>query len=720
MQHEQVFKDILAKITEDQELSQQFKDFQENFFNTFKIEKKPTTYNMAFMSFVFEYEINKKAVTEVLLEKAKELKEGLDFLKSNTYSAFEIVSVDSVKITATNLQTDQKIELTAASDIGLQPGQILFARYVEVGDEKRIIQVDGASPKEAAFTIKRALSGRTADISTIAVAPMLYPEAQKGGNAGNNTNPEKRLKKLLTKYIGKKLKWSEIKKLQEEKDEEKIMEMIETFCKKHKKALPANDLPTVKQVLHSFAIRGSDVDKGMTERAIVNAHMQDVRKNFEEGAKDGKFPSDEEVKEFQSKWYETPQKELGDRTPMQAVREERENAGVESEDDIIPPISYTQIAKDYALQKVFNEAKDLIEKDDISKAIDILEDASKESENHNGLELQLATCHLTRGHKQRDEADFDRAIQLFQKVLATDPNNEPAYKNLQIAHMLKSRLDMMRYEDEIMAKSDKDVLKEIEEIAPECTKQFFEESAKDAVSAWEIYEKLLNDKKIKTSEEDVSLSSEAEKLEVLLKVYWVKTLKDQTDFYSLENFVSEKLSAFKFESNQWSEDEKASEKAYEEIEGLLSELKEMMDKVEDMKRVKLVTHFLSSYAYDYMCRQLPENIITSYSWKEKRFALLDQLAEIWDRSEFVRQKAAAMIHEGNIEAGEDILKMLTENGDKQAKIVLATALSMAPSSAHKKQAIEVAKEIQKNHTEFKMSADEAKSFMKQIQKQAEK
>jgi len=699
MNHPDFIRKIYDLVSNDQDLSSKFHDFEHNWFDHLGIEKSNITQNMCFLSFIFEYEIDKRLTLDLITTNFKDqfTTEESDYLKSiskNIYSAFEVTDItQGESITFTDLQSDKSYTVKETNQLSVEPGMIIFSRISEIEGKYQIIQLDGISPASIAYIIKRSLLENSQPLKSASVGPMLYPAKKHDHDHEHDheerTNPEKRLKKYLLKYLGKKFKWSEITKLAEAEDKEAA---VSAFMKKYATIFPETDHEAIKQTLINFATRKPEA--GPQESGIVNQHFRELQTHYGEDIKKENYPSDEDIRKFQEKWFNTAQKELNNRTPIEAIKEEREYLKNDNP-EIIPTFSYKNLQQHNKLQKDYQKAAALINDQKIKEAIEVLEELASSNPEASPILFQLANCYLDVGHKERDNTSLDRAVQLYNKVLGLEPQNESAAKNLQLAQMLKGRTEFMKYEDEIDKLDAKQLDTEIKKYIPDFSPEDFDKRAATSISAYEVFQSYTNDQKI--------IGETPQKAEVALKVYWLHNKKAGFDFYDLEKFVSDKLSNFNFQNT---------EESQKELTSNLEELKKLLDPLDVNYRAKLTQAFLQSFAYEFICRTLPERIIASKNWEDKRLDLFDLLYEIFRRPEFIRQKGAVLISEDKVEDGIRILENLETEGDSQAKLVLAQALYSQKDPAHKQQGQKIAEEISKNYVQYNLSQDQAKDFLK--------
>jgi len=443
--HSDLIRRIIDLMHADMELSNLFEDYTKTQFADKKVCYNDQTANMAFNSFLYEYRIQNKSVLAYLIKNHKsefpsEESDYLNRIDNNIYGLFEVLSVkigESLRLR--DVQTEKTYDVSErAGSFNLSAGDIVFCRIADRGDAWIILYNDGKYLLEDAYLIKRNFKDMKIPLSTPLIAEMFHKEKDLDED-GREVNPEKHLKRLIKKYIGKKIKLKGIKKMFLE-NPENSGEIIKKFLKEQEGKLSAHERELMENSMLEYTnfLFDKETKAGMIEKIITKQLFIEVQKHFAGRYEHDNPPSKKEIDEFTREWINKAQSELGGRTPKDVVESEHKSRG--NIDPYAPDIVINMTKMEDKSREKNKKALDFMKKDNPEKALPIfLELAEKDLIVHEALFFNIGACYYSFYflHKPHDINHIEKAIQWFKRTLEINPEHPKANKYLQKCGQIK-------------------------------------------------------------------------------------------------------------------------------------------------------------------------------------------------------------------------------------------------------------------------------------------
>lgn len=353
---------ILALCEEDPYLSEELEKEGERFFTA-----KPETYystseeresaELRFMDyFIFSYTSSHygKTPLEVFLAKksselTREEKEIYSGFKFHIYSGFEILKVAiGSHFIAKDLFSNKVYKIREnRGTYYLEEGDFIVARILSYGKDYALSHIGVFLPKEASYLPKREwrrISKKEKEkTNPLVIEKILYQGEKRRKREDNLQMVEKKLRRKLNKYLGKKaISIKQLrKKINETTDPLEVMKEIT-----RKINFPTTEEFIEFQELFNLFWNLSPRDEfggkspeektkegmGPKEKQLIS----DLTRYMSSEIDPEKFSSQEElerkVEEYKNRWLSEPQPELNGKTPWEIILEERKKLGIPRKD----------------------------------------------------------------------------------------------------------------------------------------------------------------------------------------------------------------------------------------------------------------------------------------------------------------------------------------------------------------------------------------------------
>jgi uncharacterized radical SAM superfamily Fe-S cluster-containing enzyme len=715
-QHSELIHRIIDFVYGDEQLYSEFQEYGNTHFADEGVVQSEQTMNMSFNSFLYDCKKDGESVLMRIVsrysQKFSDMETAyLNTIDKNWYGLFEVLHI----VTGTGFSLRDVLsgkvyevsEISGSRDASV--GDLLFSRMADRGDAHILLYTDGKYPLEAGYTLKRFFKSSSEPLSTPLIAQYFYRRGS-GPGAEPDVNPEKHLKRLLKKYLGKKFRITALKE-QFIDSPENTGEIISSFLRQYSQAIPSYELEKIEEALLAYVsdLFDKECTAGPLEKMITEQLFAESQQHFEGLFSESDAPSKQVVDAFAEQWISSPQEELGGKTPGEVVENERRGLGIT---DAYTPDLVFRVSKAFnPVYEEYEKALRFLKADEPKNALPLFLRLYEDEELRVApLCHNIGACYMNiySDDKKKPAALLKKAKVWLERALKLDKTNKLSKGALEecerilvlakTAGMLKKG---MKAREKVMIPRDVLQAMPLDALEKELQKRILDFSREEflelAEGVWDHFE--LSD----VYYEDDRFTAEGldeDNIVHLLDEYWSRLRSDKTDFHFLEDYVEQHL--------EFSEDaDLEKEISFDELLGYLKTLQGRLESVSDTERMKLIRYLLHKHPiidYRYMlCSALPMAVHNATGWGEKRLEMFDVLFDMFGDNEILYFKADVLEMVGRVEEALELLERLFAEGDMEAKLRMGYLYSQREHRSDLLKARAIAMEVKDKRADFGMS-----------------
>lgn len=416
-------------------------------------------------SFIYEFELESHyTVIDHIIDNCKDVFsedeiKHLIRIRKNFYSVFDVETVEKgIGLTMRDLLSNKIYKVSEISgSYKMEPGCVIFARVTQTkADEWVMLYNDGVFKEPSSYIYKRIFSNfknafKDTPLSSRFLHERIFKHAQKKDGEAQwveGANLAKRIKKMFKAIYGKKFKMYELDEELLKLDFQKELDpQLKKYVDLIRSKFPPYEIEKIVKNFYDYAFslhqkKASKEESayGVIEKMLMQDLTLSVQQQLNPIMKDKTY---EELREMnsklQEKWLHTPQRELRNKTPHEAIMEERKQLGNPDTEIHIKIISQMVGKYDDGAQAELNAIKDkaveYFKAGQYAEALKLFKQlVDAVTENHVDL-FNMAICYY-------NLSNLKQASECVKKSLKMKPD-------YQYAQDLKNHIDVSMLEDEI-------------------------------------------------------------------------------------------------------------------------------------------------------------------------------------------------------------------------------------------------------------------------------